>query len=130
MAFWNSPNAVDGHAAVACAAALEQQALLAALRRRLVARGLPPLRARMGLSCGTVLHGNIGSRRRMECNVIGDEVIVIFVVVLASAAAAAAAAAANAAAAVAAARFIVCNCAENPPDLKLLLVSGREWRSL
>ena len=84
MAFWNSPNAVDGHAAVACAAALEQQALLAALRRRLVARGLPPLRARMGLSCGTVLHGNIGSRRRMEWNVIGDEVIVIFVVVLAA----------------------------------------------
>ena len=55
MAFWNSPAAVEGHAAVACAAALEQQALLAALRRRLLARGLPPLRARMGLSCGTVL---------------------------------------------------------------------------
>ena len=74
MAFWNSPNVVEGHAAVACAAALEQQAILAALRCKLVARGLPPLRARMGLSCGTVLHGNIGSRRRMEWNVIGDEV--------------------------------------------------------
>ncbi len=79
MAFWNSPNVVEGHAAAACAAALEQQQLLAALRRRLAARGLPPLHARMGLSSGTVLHGNIGSRRRMEWNVIGDEVISILV---------------------------------------------------
>jgi hypothetical protein len=77
MAFWNSPNNVEGHAAAACAAALEQQQLLAALRRRLATRGLPPLHARMGLSSGTVLHGNIGSRRRMEWNLIGDEVIQI-----------------------------------------------------
>jgi hypothetical protein len=74
MAFWNSPNTVEGHAAAACAAALEQQQLLAAMRDRMSARGLPPLHARMGLSSGTVLHGNIGSRRRMEWNVIGDEV--------------------------------------------------------
>jgi adenylate cyclase len=75
MAFWNSPNNVEGHAAAACAAALEQQQLLAVLRDRLAARGLPQLRVRMGLSSGTVLHGNIGSRRRMEWNLIGDEVI-------------------------------------------------------
>jgi adenylate cyclase len=79
MAFWNSPNTVEGHAAAACAAALEQQELLGELRRRLAARGLPPLHARMGLSSGTVLHGNIGSRRRMEWNVIGDEVILILI---------------------------------------------------
>ncbi len=75
MAFWNSPNTVQDHAAAACAAALKQQLLLASLRDRLVARGLPPLRVRMGLSSGTVLHGNIGSRRRMEWNLIGDEVL-------------------------------------------------------
>jgi hypothetical protein len=28
----------------------------------------------MGLSCGVVLHGNIGSENRMEWGLIGDEV--------------------------------------------------------
>ena len=29
----------------------------------------------MGLSCGVVLHGNIGSENRMEWGLIGDEVL-------------------------------------------------------
>ena len=74
QAFWNSPNDVKDHARAACACALRQQALLARLRTQWAAEGLPQLRARMGLSTGTVLHGNIGSRCRMEWGLIGDEV--------------------------------------------------------
>ena len=62
------------HARAACACALRQQAALARLRAKWAADGLPQLRARMGLSTGTVLHGNIGSRCRMEWGLIGDEV--------------------------------------------------------
>ncbi len=38
MAFWNSPDEVEDHAAAACAAALAQQAQLALLRAGWMAR--------------------------------------------------------------------------------------------
>ena len=74
QAFWNSPNDVTEHAHTACACALRQQGLLAQLRERWAAEGLPQLRVRMGMSTGIVLHGNIGSKYRMEWGLIGDEV--------------------------------------------------------
>ena len=66
MAFWNSPERVEAHAHAACASALEQQRRLGELRARWAAAGLPEMRMRIGLSCGTVLHGNVGSNSRME----------------------------------------------------------------
>ncbi len=66
MAFWNSPDPVADHACVACAAALAQQARLAELRAGWVAMGYPPIAMRLGLSTGVVLHGTVGSHRRME----------------------------------------------------------------
>ena len=66
MAFWNSPGRVEAHAHAACACALRQQRRLAGLREKWAKEGLPEIRMRLGLSCGTVLHGNVGSSRRME----------------------------------------------------------------
>ena len=66
MAFWNSPGRVERHAAAACACALRQQRRLGELRDGWAKKGLPALRMRLGLSSGTVLHGNVGSHRRME----------------------------------------------------------------
>eukprot|EP01136_Pigoraptor_vietnamica_P026475 Opistho-1_new@81586 len=74
MAFWNSPNEVHSHPAVACAAALEQQRTLAALREKWLKQGLPEVRARMGINTGNVLHGNIGSQNRMKWGLVGDNV--------------------------------------------------------
>jgi adenylate cyclase len=66
MAFWNSPDRLDDHQCMACAAALRQQERLAALRVKWAGEGYPPVHMRLGLTCGVVLHGNVGSRRRME----------------------------------------------------------------
>ena len=66
MAFWNSPDLVPDHAHAACACALEQQRRLGALCTRWASAGLPEVRMRLGLSSGTVLHGNVGSNSRME----------------------------------------------------------------
>ena len=74
MAFWNAPAPVPDHPSVACTAALASQQRLAELRTEWEARGLPPLRARIGLHTGTVLVGNLGSERRLSYTVIGDAV--------------------------------------------------------
>jgi len=74
MAFWNSPNDLEDHEDAACVAALEQQQRLEAIRKEWVTRGLPPIHARIGISAGTVLHGNIGCSKRMEWGIIGDKV--------------------------------------------------------
>ena len=66
MAFWNSPGRVEAHAHAACACALLQQHRLVELRAKWAQKKLPGIRMRLGLSCGTVLHGNVGSHRRME----------------------------------------------------------------
>lgn len=74
MAFWNAPHEQDDHALLACQAALTSQARLAELRSSWRGRGLPPLRARIGLHVGPVRVGNLGSERRMNYTVIGDSV--------------------------------------------------------
>jgi adenylate cyclase len=74
MAFWNAPHEQDDHALLACQAALRSQSRLAELRETWTERGLPPLRARIGLHVGPVRVGNLGSEQRMNYTVIGDSV--------------------------------------------------------
>jgi len=70
LATFNAPRRNPDHAANAVRAALEIQALLAA---RTFGDGLP-LRARIGINTGPVVHGLIGTPDRLGYTVIGDEV--------------------------------------------------------
>ncbi len=74
MAFWGAPSPRDDHARAAVVAALAMQSTLAELRARWVARGLPPVKARIGLHTGEVIVGNLGSSVRFNYTVIGDVV--------------------------------------------------------
>ena len=80
MAYWGQPfTDAEGHAALCCEAALDQQARLDEFRADLpnvlgVRQGLPQVEVRMGIATGEVLVGNIGSETARGYTVIGDTV--------------------------------------------------------
>lgn len=74
MAFWGAPVPSEGHAADACAAALECQTLLSLQRAAAERCGGTALRMRIGINTGRMLVGNIGSSERLNYTVIGDPV--------------------------------------------------------
>ncbi len=74
MALFGAPVSRPGHAADACAAALDQRQALRELRSKIGIAGLPALDCRIGISTGEVLIGNIGSRQHMSYTVLGDAV--------------------------------------------------------
>jgi len=74
MAFWGAPVPCEGHALVACRAALANQARLARLRETFAAEGYPPVRNRIGLNSGPASIGNMGSAARLSYTAIGDNV--------------------------------------------------------
>jgi len=80
MAFWGPPFAPENeHAALACFAALEQQARIAQFQALLpevmgLRKGVPTVRVRMGLATGEVTVGSIGSADARSYTVIGDTV--------------------------------------------------------
>jgi len=74
MAFWNAPVPNADHAYLACVAALRGQDALDRLAIELRGRGMPALRAGVGIATGEVVVGNVGSRHRMNYTVIGDSV--------------------------------------------------------
>jgi adenylate cyclase len=80
MAFWGPPFAPAAEqAALACLAALEQQARIPGFQAMLpellgVRRNLPAIRVRMGIATGDVTVGSIGSESSRSYTVIGDTV--------------------------------------------------------
>eukprot|EP00741_Cyanophora_paradoxa_P002194 tig00000553_g2126.t1 len=75
MAFFSCPLAlVEDHEAAACAAAVECQEVLMAMRPKWVARGLPPLEVRIGINTGDCLIGNFGCSSRFSYTAVGDAV--------------------------------------------------------
>jgi adenylate cyclase len=80
MAFWNAPLDDPRHAANAVNAALGMRAALTALNAQwsqvAAAAGRPfqPVRFGVGLNTGLACVGNLGSLRRFDYSVIGDEV--------------------------------------------------------
>jgi class 3 adenylate cyclase len=74
MAFWGAPVAQSDHAERACRAALAIAESLAADNERRHAKGLPPVRIRLGLHCGKALAGNIGAPGRINYTLVGDTV--------------------------------------------------------
>jgi class 3 adenylate cyclase len=80
MAFWGPPfTGADEQARLACLAALDQLAGLAAFRAELpdltgLKRGFPEIDIRIGIATGDVVVGSIGSEQTRNYTVIGDTV--------------------------------------------------------
>jgi len=74
MAFFGAPLDYPDHSQSACLTALEMQTRLQELNQQWRKQGLPQLTVRIGLNTGYALVGNMGSEKRMDYTVIGDEV--------------------------------------------------------
>jgi len=74
MAFWGAPVRQDDHAARAARTALEMIATLEALNESWRQQGRQELHIGVGINTGEMILGNIGSERRMDFTVIGDNV--------------------------------------------------------
>lgn len=74
LAVFGSPLEDPDHTLKALLAALEMQAALEAWNRRRVSKGEQEIRMGIGIHCGEVVHGNLGSEERVDFTVIGDTV--------------------------------------------------------
>jgi adenylate cyclase len=74
MAVFGAPLPDPEHALNACRAALGMRAALALLHARWRAEGRPCLEMRIGINTGRVVIGNMGTERRFDYTVMGDEV--------------------------------------------------------
>jgi adenylate cyclase len=74
MALFGAPLLQPDHSRLACQAALEMEAGLAALNREWAEQGRPPLRVGIGVNTGPVAVGNMGSDRLFDYTAIGDNV--------------------------------------------------------
>ncbi|RME29005.1 MAG: adenylate/guanylate cyclase domain-containing protein, partial [Deltaproteobacteria bacterium] len=74
MAFFGAPIAFEHHAHAACSSALQMMERLKELNAQWKQRGLPELAIGIGINTGEVSVGNMGSARRFDYTVIGDNV--------------------------------------------------------
>lgn len=74
MAFWGAPYPQPDHAENACRAGLAMLKTLKTLQDRWQAEGRPPLNIGIGISTGPMLVGNMGSKRRFNFTIMGDNV--------------------------------------------------------
>jgi adenylate cyclase len=74
MAFWGAPVADDEHAQHALECSLDMQVALRALDPVFVKKGWPVLHIGVGLNCGAMSVGDMGSHFRRSYTVMGDAV--------------------------------------------------------
>lgn len=74
MAFWGAPVTNPNVEKDMCRAALGMMQKLRECNRLWTARGVPPLEIGIGLNTGEVVVGNMGSQKRFNYTIMGDEV--------------------------------------------------------
>lgn len=74
MAFWGAPLKDENHVENALYAALEMQKTVKAIGPRYIERGWPKLEIGVGLNCGVMNVGDMGSSFRRAYTVLGDSV--------------------------------------------------------
>ena len=74
MAFWGAPLEQEDHALRACRAAVGMLERLDQLTSELKSEGLPPIDIGIGLHTGPMRVGNMGSEKRLNYTVLGDNV--------------------------------------------------------
>ena len=74
MAFWGAPEHQDNTAVRACRAALAMARAVTEDNELRRAKGLEPVRVRIGIHTGPVVVGNIGAPGRINYTVVGDTV--------------------------------------------------------
>ena len=74
MAFWGAPLDLKNHAQLACESVVAMMQALERLNSRWEKEGRPPFAIGVGISTGDVVVGNMGSKRRFNYSIIGDEV--------------------------------------------------------
>ncbi|MGH6893218.1 MAG: adenylate/guanylate cyclase domain-containing protein, partial [Dongiaceae bacterium] len=74
MAFWGAPELQPDHAGRACRAGRAIAAAIVGDNRLRRARGMPPVRIRVGIHTGPTIVGNIGAPGRINYTLVGDVV--------------------------------------------------------
>ena len=74
MAFWNAPLNIPNHEQLACQSALDMLTKLGELNTAWTAEGRPNIDMGLGIHCGQVTVGNMGSTQRFDYTVLGDAV--------------------------------------------------------
>jgi adenylate cyclase len=74
MVFWGAPFPQPDHPDRACAAALEMLQVLRKLQTRWEEQGRPRVDIGIGINTGPMLVGNMGSARRFNFTIMGDNV--------------------------------------------------------
>lgn len=74
VAYFGAPIDQPDHARRACETALQMREKLVELNAKWLAEGKPELDFRIGINTGQVIIGNIGSEKRFDYTMIGDEV--------------------------------------------------------
>jgi class 3 adenylate cyclase len=74
MAFWGAPARQPDHVQRACRAALQIADRLHLDNERRSAKGLSPIRLRIGIETGIAIAGNIGAPGRVNYTLVGDSV--------------------------------------------------------
>jgi adenylate cyclase len=74
MAFWGAPNRMDNASECAARAAVAIRHAIAGDNAARAARGLDPVRVRIGIHTGPVVVGDIGAPNRINYTIVGDAV--------------------------------------------------------
>jgi len=74
MALWGAPFGTEDDSDKAMSAAIDMQRKLVELNEHWKTTGKPPVTIGIGINCGQVFAGNIGSEQRLEYTVLGDAV--------------------------------------------------------